>query len=273
VDLDQYGQTITNTVSYAAAYDGSGSATAAFTVILEPVVSIAKEVEVPEILNPGETITYTLGLSNTSGSPALNVQMTDTLPVGVTFGGWVLQNGADETGGVITWGGDLNEALTFIFTVTVDYDPSFYGQTVINTVLFTSDNAGSGTASAEFTVETPELSIVKTVETANDPALPGDPLTYTVVVRNEGTTGAVDVHILDTLPAYVIGSGVDTTVSIDAGAAYTITIPATLAFNVPIGSTIINTASYTSGTLTGEASVSFSVIGVNRVYLPFVWKN
>ena len=91
---------------------------------------------------------------------------------------------------------------------------------------------------ASFTVWAGEaiLSIDKTVETAHDPAKPGDPITYTLVVRNDGNADAVDVHIWDTLPEGVIGEDVDITTTIATGAAYTITVPATLATDVPLGS-------------------------------------
>ena len=258
-DYSLYGQTITNTVEYDTLYGESGNATATFTLAQAPDVSVAKSVSAPEIVNPGEEVTYTLMLSNTSETPAIDVLMTDSLPEGITFGGWILQNGAIESGGVITWEGELVGATQFIFTSTVDYDPTFYGQDILNTVEFTSTNAGSGSASAAFAIGTPDLSIVKTVETANDPAQPGDPITYTIVVRNDGTAGAADVHIWDMLPDEVIGDDVNITTTIDTSAAYTITIPATLAEDVALGSAVINTAYYESGDLNGEASASFTV--------------
>ena len=112
--------------------------------------------------------------------------------------------------------------------------------------------------------------MTKTVETAHDPAKPGDPITYTIVVRNDGTADAVDVHIWDVLPDGIIGEDVDITTSISTGEVYTITISATLAMDVARGSTIINTAYYESGALNGEASASFTVAAINKVYLPLL---
>ncbi len=261
VDYGLYGETITNVASYNAPYAGSGSDSVAFTIAGAPEVSIGKSVAVPEVLNPGDVVTYTLDLSNAGEAAALDLVMTDTLPNGVTFGEWIQQNGAVETNGVITWEGDLSGERVFIFTAGVDYDSSGYGQTITNDVEFTSLNAGSGSASADFTIGMPLLSIVKTVETATDPVMPGDPITYTLVVHNDATTGAVGVHIWDVLPDYVDGEDVDVTANINAGAESVITIPATLAMDVPLGAMIINTAYYESGTLNGEASTSFDVWG------------
>ena len=261
VDYGLYGETITNMAAYNAPYAGSGSDSAAFTVAGAPDVAITKAVEIPELMNPGSAVTYTLGLSNAGEAAALDLAMTDTLPEGITFGEWILQNGAVENNGVISWEGDLSGEREFIFTALVDYDSSGYGQTIVNEAAYASLNAGSGSESAEFVIGTPELTIVKTVETATDPAMPGDPITYTLVVHNDGTTGAVGVHIWDVLPDYVVGEDVDVTTDLNAGSESVITIPATLAADVPLGSTIINTASYENGALNGEASTSFEVWG------------
>ena len=86
-------------------------------------------------------------------------------------------------------------------------------------------------------------------------------------MRNDGSADAADVHIWDVLPDYVVGEDVDVTVNIAASEAYSITVTAMLATNTPFGSTITNTAYYTSAELSGESSVSFAVIVLHRVYL------
>jgi uncharacterized repeat protein (TIGR01451 family) len=270
INYDLYGETITNTVEYASPNAGSGSASAAFSIAGAPEVTIEKSVAVPEVLNPGSVVTYTLSLANIGEASALNLALVDTLPTGITFGAWILQNGADVFNGVITWDGDLSGEREFVFTAIVDYDPSGYGQPIMNTVEFTSTNAGSGSAAATFTVVPPILSIDKSVVTTHDPALPGDPIAYTLVVHNDGTTGAVGVHIWDTLPEGVIGSNVDVTTTINTGEAYTITVQATLAMDVMRGSSIINTAYYKSGDLFGESTASFTVATLNKIYLPLI---
>ena len=258
-DNSLYGQTITNTAEYATTYAGGGSAQAVFTLAGAPIVTISKSVESVEPLNLGDVVTYTMSLSNSGEAAALNLTMTDTLPAEIDFGGWLLQNGAVEQDGVITWNGNLPGEISFIFTATVDVDPSVYGQNITNTATFTSDNAGSGSASATIVVGTPVLSITKSVETAHVPALPGDPITYTLVVSNDGTAAAVDTHIWDVLPEGVIGEDVNLTVTIATGTAHTITIPATLAADVMLGSTITNTAFYENGDLNGESSASLTI--------------
>ncbi len=258
-NYDLYGQTITNQAEFTSLAAGSGSANAAFTLAEAPNVSISKSVEAPEVLNPGDAVIYTLGLNNSGEATALELSMSDTLPQGLTFGEWIEQNGAVENNGVITWEGELAGSLQVVFTGIVDYDSSDYGQSVINTVDFTSLNAGTGTASANFTIGAPVLTIDKSVETMHTPAMPGEPITYTLVVHNDAVTGAVGVHIWDTLPNYVSGDDLDTTVNVNANTEYAIVIPATLDLDAPLGSTIINTAYFENADQTGEAVASFQV--------------
>jgi hypothetical protein len=99
---------------------------------------------------------------------------------------------------------------------------------------------------------------------------PGDPITTPSWCATELPSS--DVHIWDVLPDGVIGEDVDITVTIAADTSYTITIPAALAADVAFGSTIVNTAYYESGELTGNASASFSVVTLNKLFLPLVMK-
>ena len=93
------------------------------------------------------------------------------------------------------------------------------------------------------------LTISKNVALTHNPAWPGDPITYTIVVRNTSVTDTVGVRITDTLPSGVVGTDLDTTRTVAANSAVTITLPATVASSAPSGTTITNTAyfSHTSG--------------------------
>jgi len=74
------------------------------------------------------------------------------------------------------------------------------------------------------------------------------------------------------LPEFGHGDDVNITVTIQTSTAYTITIPATLAMDVTRGISIVNTAYYQSGDLSGEASASFAVSALYRMYLPLMRK-
>jgi uncharacterized repeat protein (TIGR01451 family) len=122
---------------------------------LQPTtLNVAKDVESTAAVNLGEVVTYTLTLSNDGVDQAVGIVLTDTLPAGVTFGGFVQDNGAVYQAGVISWNGDLavGANLMIIFTVTVNMDAALYGQTLTNTVEVAAANATANSASASFTV-------------------------------------------------------------------------------------------------------------------------
>ena len=119
-----------------------------------PALSLDKAVFPVDEVDLGEAVVYTITLHNSGDGAAEGVVLTDTLPAGVTFGGWIEQSGAAYNAGVVTWRGDLpaSAGLTIVFTATVDMDWALHGQTLTNTVTFSSLNGGAGQAQAAFTV-------------------------------------------------------------------------------------------------------------------------
>ena len=151
------GQTITNTVVYASDNAGSGESQAAFNIEPLPQLTIAKDVSSPADGTPlGGVVTYTIDIENNGTAVASNVTLTDVLPTGVSFGTGIM------TGSVIfpapdtlTWGPwdvGVGESHTIRFTANVTESQAFAGQTITNTVVYTSDNAGGGTDKAAFII-------------------------------------------------------------------------------------------------------------------------
>lgn len=102
--------------------------------------------------------------------------------------------------------------------------------------------------------QTPNLSITKTVSTAGPLIEPGDAITYTIVVANDGSGSAQNVRIVDDLPSFINGANLDETVTIDASQKVTYTILAGLSHGAPFESTITNTAYFTHSSGAGQAS-------------------
>jgi uncharacterized repeat protein (TIGR01451 family) len=117
-------------------------------------LSVTKDVEPTTDVDLGDIVTYTITLSNDGPDEAMGIVLTDTLPAGVTFGGFVQDDGAVYEVGVISWSGDLaiSANLTIVFTATVNMDDALYGQSITNTVEVSTANAPPNSASASFTI-------------------------------------------------------------------------------------------------------------------------
>jgi uncharacterized repeat protein (TIGR01451 family) len=165
------GGVITNTatISSAAAEVNGDNNSSAVVVIVQPPVRVFKTVQglggATTLLLPGDVVTYTITLDNRLNELVAGVVLTDPLPAGVRFGGWVQQGSAQLSppagtgtpgGEVISWGPwDMSpgEDVSFVFTATVTSGSAFMGSPVVNTAWFSSSNAGSGFASAAFRVK------------------------------------------------------------------------------------------------------------------------
>jgi uncharacterized repeat protein (TIGR01451 family) len=117
-------------------------------------LSVTKDVESTTNVDLGDVVTYTITLSNDGVDQAVGVTLTDMLPDGVTFGGFVQDSGAVYEAGVVSWNGDLaiGANLTIVFTATVNMDNDLYGQTITNTVEAAAINATANSDSASFSV-------------------------------------------------------------------------------------------------------------------------
>jgi uncharacterized repeat protein (TIGR01451 family) len=207
-------------------------------------------------------------VSNDGDGDAVGVVVTDTLPPGV------IGEDLDWTGTVTA-----GEQVEFIIAAEVTTDTAFYDATITNTA-YLSHSSGSDSSEVAFTVESappePVLDITKTVELANDPALLGDPITYTVVVANDGDGDAVGVVVTDTLPVGVIGEDLDWTGTVTAGEQVEFIIPAAVTTDTAFyGATITNTAYLSHSSSSDSVGVTFTVESEAvhyRIYLPVVLK-
>jgi uncharacterized repeat protein (TIGR01451 family) len=126
--------------------------------IAEPALSLDKTVWAiggPTDVSLGAELTYTISLSNNGSGQATGVVLSDVLPLGLDFGGWIEPGGAELSDRTITWElGDVLPGMVYslAFTVTVEADPGWHGQAITNTAVFSSANAGGGWNQAIITV-------------------------------------------------------------------------------------------------------------------------
>jgi uncharacterized repeat protein (TIGR01451 family) len=241
--------TVTATIDAAGTFDNSASVTATEpdpntsnntddtgnggTAGASADVSVVKTLDTSAPFSAGQSLTYTLVVSNAGPSTATNVQIADT-PMNLTItnvsGGGCsalpctivsLVSGANAT---ITVTATIDAAGTFDNSASVtatEPDPNTSNNT---------DDTGNGS----ITGVAADLSIVKTLESA-PPFSVRQTIIYTLLVSNAGPSTATNVQVTDT-PMNLTITGVSgdcgtlpcTIGSLAAGANATITVTGTI---------------------------------------------
>ena len=223
--------------------------------------------------------TFTVSHDTDSVSDATNVQVTDTLPAGLT--GQVISaptatsQGFDTATGTITVDfASLPIGSTETFTVTVDVAQDATGDAAGNIVNPASvSSAGTeldltNNADDATTALTPDFDLVVTKSVDDPTPGPSGTVVYTIGVENEGPSAASGVILSDPVPnglTFVSGSFNGVNATNNNG---TITFPAfdlnsgqslsgTLTFDVAVSDgTITNTASVPDQSADGENDVT-----------------
>ena len=198
----------THTVTWIVDIDADSSLDLTVTAVAEAygvltnIVSVgdksaSADVNVPEIIpgksvdveNPnfGDTVTYTVTVTNNGVGDAKQVVVRDTLDKGLKFVKATGKYTFDESTNTVTWIVDLanGESQTFYVTAVAEA----YG--VLSNNVFVGDKS----ASADVTV--PEITPDKTVNITNPNF--GDKVEYTITVSNNGVGDAKQVVVVDTL--------------------------------------------------------------------------
>jgi len=282
----------TVTANYHDSVDATASSNTVSVTVVEPQITIGETVSTssPHL---GDTITYTVTLTNTGTSEAYDTELTLAEPSALTITGitgTALTGATTETAAALTGSGagltgtyDLAAGGTVVvtYTVQVSTDPSTIGGTygaAGNTLNPTAqatwtslpnlagertDASGAGgspddyittTASPLATVTVVGSDVSLTKTDGATTVTPGETFTYTLTATNSGTAGATDVVIVDTLPSTEIFT------SADDGGVYT-------------GGTVIGGVSYggtVTWTLTGTLAVNASSSVTVTVALPAV---
>lgn len=268
-----------------------------------PNLTIVKTVD-KATANPGDTLTYTITLTNNGPADATGVRVDDILPssTGTPFELSRETSGASEAGH-LTWDNITvlaNNNMVITFKVVINGSLPVGTTTISNTanlsnspaptlslsalhtsslsltvpsvtVASTPIYAGSSTATTLVTVVAPSLTITKT---NNSGAFvnPGATVTYTVVVSNSAgaTQAATNVNLADTLPAgftFTVDGGSTKTFalgSIAPGASVTTTY-ATAISGSQLAGTYTNTAVAQGNNTVGVGATSNVVVQVPQV--------
>ena len=159
------------------------------------------------LVTAGESITYSLIITNNGPSVAENVQVVDALPFSITLTGITPSQGTCA-GGIVCQLGDLGLGLTATVLVTGLVSPAVMtGTHLVNLAQVGSNNKDETPANnrAEFTTTVDNLVLLNVTKQATvDAVAPGGSLTYRIVVENEGPSLARSVVMTDLLPPELI---------------------------------------------------------------------
>ena len=244
-----------------------------------PDLGIAKSG--PSIATPGQTITYTIQLSNTGPGTGTGTLITDTLPtavVYVTYTATPVVTLTSSSGNELVW--DLGDIATGGAETVIEVQGQVAnnvanGKVVTNTVTAstatTETNTSNNTRQVTTTINAPALGVVKSVEPSTNVAYHGE-VTYTVVLNNSGSVNATGARLTDTLPVEVnfarwvdrpsganqAADEITWTGAVDVGQPVTFTFVAT-----HIGAyddVVTNTASFEALNGSGSADATFTVV-------------
>lgn len=218
----------------------------------------------------GQTVTYTITASNAGPTDAPGSTVADSFPAPLTGCTWTC---AGALGGTCTaaGAGNINDVVNLpnggsvTYSATCTIPPNTPAGTVIaNNATVTASvavpdpNTANNTATdTDTTIVSADLSISKTDGLTS--VIAGDPLTYTIVASNGGTSDALGSTVADTFPASLTcnwtcagagggtctggGSGnINDSVNLPVGANVTYSANCTVAAATSNGTVISNTA-------------------------------
>lgn len=289
VSADISGALGTDTVT-ANGYCSTGCvySTASDTAWVQTVEGIFKSPNL-QTATIGEEVTFTVSVSYWGTSNYQNVQIIDTLPVGLEY---VTSTYTDTlglspapvvAGQSITWTlGNFTGPNTVDITVTArvqDIPGNVNGVTLTNWVRTIGSEEGVPfdlSDSADVDIIEPELTLDK--QGSITEGLPGDTIHYTLTIENIGTSPAYDVNIEDVVPAGLLldESSITSTWAADSTTVTGNTILWEYAI-IPVGSTVIleydaviptDGGVFTNTSTITEYSTLLGVSVYERVYPP-----
>lgn len=263
------------TYSFRAVYSGdtnyAGSTGSCEQFVLQFAVITAAKSSDPvtgSVVHPGDTVTYTIALTNAGLAADNSVTVEDAVPAGTTYVPSSASDGGTLTGGIITWSGltvpaQGTKSVTFKVTVNAtDTD----GQVIPNHAIYSNINTGDGcitssdttegtcdTNTVTLTVSIPVINVVKSEPTPGNgqtvTAGQSAPITYKLAVTNAGSAVATNVVVTDVIPTgatYVAGSATPSVEATYNSSTKTIT------WTVP-------SVAAKSGSTLGEVDLTFQV--------------
>jgi uncharacterized repeat protein (TIGR01451 family) len=269
--------TISNVAAISAATSdpapGNNTSTSVATVAQLADLAVTKTAT-PTVTS-GANITYTIGATNNGPAAATSVVLADTLPAGTTFVSLTQTSGpvftcttpaAGANGPINCTLASMAPAATASFDVVVASDQASAG-TISNTATIssaTSDPTPANNTSTASTTANPGPTDVSIVKTANGTSYPaGAPVTYTIVVTNNGPAVALNTVVTDVLPAGMSASSATSTQGTCTGTTTVTCTIGTMLVGANATITLIANAPNVPGAFSNTATVTTTNTNTN----------
>ena len=262
----------TATVSSAVADPALANNTSTDTDTLAATADLAiSKSDGTTVAVPGETVTYTLAVSNLGPSDVPDALLTDVFPPEVASVAWTCVASAGSTCSAAAGSGDLAElvliraggTVTYTAVATIDAGASglLTNTATVAVPAGVTDPVSSNDSATDSDTLTPRADLRISKSDGSETATPGAPLTYTLVVSNAGPGDAVGAQVIDLFPPEL--SGIAWTCVPDPGATCTAAGTGNLldSVSLPAGTAVTYTATATldaeaDATLTNTATVT-----------------
>jgi uncharacterized repeat protein (TIGR01451 family) len=173
---------------------------------------------------PGTAVGYTITVTNNGPSVGNGALVTDTFPAAIAAGAWTCAASAGSVCGAPSGSGNIGIMVSLlpggsaVFNTTGTISPTATGSlvntaTVGGPIVGTDPSSGNNSATDSDTLApTADLAITKT--DGQTTAVPGTPVSYTIVASNAGPSASGAATVSDTFPSL---SGVTWTCVSSAG--------------------------------------------------------
>ncbi|WP_161596709.1 DUF7927 domain-containing protein [Chitinophaga vietnamensis] len=213
---DDFAGQLTNRATAKPSEPGLPSAVSQVTTVVSRKAVLQIHKSGPVSLVAGSRIRYTIDVINSGPGSASNVAIQDAIPAGILNATWtaaglngaVITSGNTGTGNIQLKANIPGNALASVhIEINGQIDPGYALPTILNKAVALNDPAitPAGDSSSVLTSVTRQanLNIVKSGP-AN--AAAGEPIQYTLRIRNAGPSNAIGVVINDLLPAGLLAT-------------------------------------------------------------------
>ncbi|MDB4694902.1 hypothetical protein OAF47_00375 [bacterium] len=201
----------------------------------------------PTLVIVGNSVTYTLEVSNAGPSTATGVEVKDELPAGITFANASATQGEYSVGNSVWTVGAISPAstqsLTLVGTVVSPGPKTNIAEVIAadQVDIDSTPNNGDSTEDdqSSVTIQAPEADLSLSMSVTNNAPSVGQEIAFQITVSNAGQDTATGVSVRDLLPVgleyisssatagqYTSGTGIWEVGSISAGGSVALTINA-----------------------------------------------